>query len=128
MPNLTRRDVLGAAATSPAALARPRFLSAADDLSAVYAESGRRHDEAVKRLQDWIRVPSIAAENRGTNEGCALMIQLLKDAGFQNAAQADTSGKPGVFAALDTGAKRTAGVYFMYDVKQADPAERSSPP
>src|ERR1700690_60051 len=117
MPNLTRRDVLGAAATSAAALAPPPFLSAADDLSAIYAEIGRRHAEAVKRLQDWIRVPSIAAENRGTNEGCDLMIQLLKDAGFQIALRADTSGKPGVFATLDSGAKRTVGVYFMYDVK-----------
>ena len=109
-------------------LALPRFAFAADDLSAIYAEIGRRHDEAVKRLQDWIRVPSIAAENRGMSEGCALMIQLLKDAGFQNAVRADTSGKPGVFATLDAGAKRTVGVYFMYDVKQADPAEWSSPP
>ena len=56
------------------------------------------------------------------------MIQLLKDAGFQNAVRADTSGKPGVFATLDAGAKRTVGVYFMYDVKQVDPAEWSSPP
>ena len=56
------------------------------------------------------------------------MIQLLKDAGFQKAVRADTSGKPGVFATLDAGAKRTVGVYFMYDVKQVDPAEWSSPP
>jgi acetylornithine deacetylase/succinyl-diaminopimelate desuccinylase-like protein len=125
---ITRRDVLGAAATSAAALALPRFLFAADDRSAIYAEIGRRHGEAVKRLQDWIRVPSIAAENRGMNEGCALMIRLLKDAGFQNATRADTSGKPGVFATLDAGAERTVGVYFMYDVKHADPAEWSSPP
>ncbi len=128
MPKLTRRDLLGAAAATAAVSSLPRFTFAADELSAIYAEIGRRHDESVKRLLDWIRVPSIAAENRGTNEGCALMIQLLKDAGFQSAAQADTSGKPGVFAALDTGAKRTVGVYFMYDVKQADPAEWSSPP
>jgi len=125
---ITRRDAFGVAATAAAALALPRFLSAADDLSAVYAEIGRRHGEAVRRLQDWIRVPSIAAENRGTDEGCALMIQLLKDAGFQNASRADTSGKPGVFATLDAGAERTVGLYFMYDVKQADPAEWSSPP
>ena len=128
MPKLTRRDLLGAAAATAAVSSLPRFTFAADELSAIYAEIGRRRDESVKRLLDWIRVPSIAAENRGTNEGCALMIQLLKDAGFQSAAQADTSGKPGVFAALDTGAKRTVGVYFMYDVKQADPAEWSSPP
>jgi acetylornithine deacetylase/succinyl-diaminopimelate desuccinylase-like protein len=128
VPKLTRRDLLGAAAATAAVSSLPRFTFAADELSAIYAEIGRRHDESVRRLQDWIRLPSIAAENRGTNEGCALMIQLLKDAGFQSAAQADTSGKPGVFAALDTGAKRTVGVYFMYDVKQADPAEWSSPP
>jgi acetylornithine deacetylase/succinyl-diaminopimelate desuccinylase-like protein len=33
-----------------------------------------------------------------------------------------------VFATLDAGAPRTIGIYFMYDVKQADPAEWSSPP
>ena len=34
----------------------------------------------------------------------------------------------GVFATLDAGAPKTFGVYFMYDVKQADPAEWTSPP
>ena len=125
---MNRRDLLGAAAATAAVSSLPRFAFAAGDLSAIYAEIGRRHDEAVKRLQDWIRVPSIAAEGRGTDEGCALMIRLLKDAGFQSAARVDTGGKPGVFASLDAGAPRTVGVYFMYDVKQADPAEWSSPP
>ena len=39
-----------------------------------------------------------------------------------------TDGKPGVFATLDAGAPKTVGVYFMYDVKQYDPSEWSSPP
>src|SRR5207247_6887395 len=39
-----------------------------------------------------------------------------------------TDGQPGSFATLDAGAPRTLGLYFMYDVKQADPAEWSSPP
>jgi acetylornithine deacetylase/succinyl-diaminopimelate desuccinylase-like protein len=39
-----------------------------------------------------------------------------------------TDGKPGVFATLDAGAKRTVGMYFMYDVKQFEPSEWSSPP
>ena len=43
-------------------------------------------------------------------------------------AKAPTDGHPGVFATLDAGAARTIGIYFMYDVKQADPAEWSSPP
>ena len=39
-----------------------------------------------------------------------------------------TDGHPGVFAILDAGAPKTLGLYYMYDVKQADPAEWTSPP
>ena len=56
------------------------------------------------------------------------MIRMLRDAGFDRAVSVPTDGKPGVFATLDAGAPKTVGVYLMYDVKQADPAEWSSPP
>jgi acetylornithine deacetylase/succinyl-diaminopimelate desuccinylase-like protein len=56
------------------------------------------------------------------------MIDLLKEAGFQKAERIPTDGKPGVFATLDAGAKKTVGLYFMYDVKQFDPKEWTSPP
>jgi acetylornithine deacetylase/succinyl-diaminopimelate desuccinylase-like protein len=100
----------------------------ADELSPVYDEIRRRHDEAVKRIQHWIATPSIAAEGLNSEEGVQLMIELLKDAGFQSAVRVPTDGKPGVFATLDAGAPRTLGLYFMYDVKQFDPREWSSPP
>jgi acetylornithine deacetylase/succinyl-diaminopimelate desuccinylase-like protein len=128
MGELTRREVLSAAATSAAALALPRFARAGTDLVPVYDEIEKRHGEAVRRLQDWIRHPSIAAENRGMEEGCELMMRLAREAGFQSAVRIPTDGQPGVFATLDAGAKRTVGLYFMYDVKQADPSEWSSPP
>jgi acetylornithine deacetylase/succinyl-diaminopimelate desuccinylase-like protein len=86
------------------------------------------HDRAVQRLRDWIRQPSIAAENKGVNEGCDLTIRLLRDAGFGGVTKVPTDGQPGIFATLDAGAPRTVGLYFMYDVKQVDPAEWSSPP
>src|SRR5205814_737409 len=88
----------------------------------------KRHDEAVRRLQQWIQQPSIAAENRGVTEGCELTMELLREAGFQQATRVPTDGQPGIFATLDAGAARTIGLYFMYDVKQVDPAEWSSPP
>src|SRR5688572_4057402 len=97
-------------------------------LAPVYREIERRHDESVARLQEWIRQPSIAAENRGVEEGCRLAMQLLSDSGFQHVERRATDGQPGIFAILDAGARRTIGMYFMYDVKQADPAEWSSPP
>jgi len=98
------------------------------DLEPVRREIIKRHDEAVKRLEGWIHQPSIAAENRSVSEGCDLTIRLLRDAGFQRAERVPTDGQPGVFATLDAGAMRTVGLYFMYDVKQVDPAEWSSPP
>jgi len=128
-PSTDRRAFLQGAAAAAAALAMPRWAHARpSDLDAIHAEIERRHDESVKRLQDWIRQPSIAAENRGMNEGCELTMRMLREAGFQLAAKVPTDGQPGIFATLDAGAPRTLGLYYMYDVKQADPAEWSSPP
>ncbi len=124
-----RRSFLQGAAAAAALSAMPRWARAhPDDFSAIRAEIEKRHDEAVKRLQTWIRQPSIAAENRGMNEGCELMIEMLREAGFSSVKKMPTDGQPGVFATLDAGAPKTLGLYFMYDVKQADPAEWSSPP
>ncbi len=88
----------------------------------------KNHDANVKSLQDWIRLPGIAAENRNMPEACAQMVELAKEAGFTNAKRVETKGHPCVFGTMDVGARQTVGVYFMYDVKQADPAEWSSPP
>ena len=122
-----------AAAVSAASLALPRScfagpVLAAEDTEAIRAQIEKRHEESLHRLQTWIRQPSIAAENRGMNEGCQLMMEMLKEAGFSNVTRVPTDGQPGVFATLDAGAPRTMGIYYMYDVKQADPAEWSSPP
>src|SRR3954447_20498518 len=101
---------------------------AAEDLGPIKQEVTKRHDEAVKRLQDWIKLPSIAAENLNSAEGAEYMAKLAKEAGFQQATVVQTEGKPGVFATLDAGAPKTVGLYFMYDVKQFDPKEWTSPP
>jgi len=98
------------------------------ELSPIQSEIEKRHDESIARFQNWVRNPSIAAEDRGMDEGCDLMIRMARDAGFQTAKRIDTDGHPGVFATLDAGAPKTFGLYFMYDVKQAEPAEWSSPP
>jgi len=129
---LDRRAFVHGAVVGAAALAIPRWTRAypnpGEDLAGVKAEIQKRHDESVKRLQDWIKHPSIAAENRSMNEGCQQMMDLLRDAGFGGITKIPTDGHPGVFATYDVGAPRTVGLYFMYDVKQADPSEWSSPP
>lgn len=126
----SRRGVLRGAAIGGALMLAPRLARAqgSPDLAPIRAEIGRRHDEAVRRLQTWIQTPAIAAENRGYPESPQLTMQMLREAGFQQATLIPTDGKPGIFATLDAGSARTVGLYFMYDVKQADPKEWSSPP
>src|SRR5579871_5160971 len=140
-----RRSFLAGAAAGAATLAMPRWAHAdaggffsstyalapallEEDQSAIRAEITKRHDETVQRMQTWMKQPSIAAENRGMNEGCELTMQMLRDAGFQQVTKIPTDGQPGIFATLDAGAPKTLGIYFMYDVKQFDPKEWSSPP
>jgi acetylornithine deacetylase/succinyl-diaminopimelate desuccinylase-like protein len=126
---IVSRTTLVLVATALVSVASPRrSLAAGDEFADVRREIATRHDEAVKRLQDWIALPSIAAENLNYPAGAERMAELARDAGFQKATVIETDGKPGVFATLDAGAKRTVGLYFMYDVKQFDPAEWASPP
>ena len=131
-PNcLDRREFLTAAALVGAGsiVFGSRGAWAAGDLYPAVrkaAEAGR--EAAIKRIQDWIALPSIAAENRNMREGAEYMANLAREAGFDKAEIVPTDGHPGVFATMDNGAKRTLALYFMYDVKQFDPAEWSSPP
>ena len=80
------------------------------------AQVPKMHAQNVKRLQDWIALPSIAAEDRNYPQGAEYMAQLARDAGFTGVKLVPTSGKPGVFGVLDAGAHATVAVYFMYDV------------
>src|SRR5215510_2363909 len=130
---MNRRDFVKTAALGAASYATPGTMpqpKLTDDpeLQPIWAQIDKRHDETVRRLQQWIRQPSIAAENRGMTEGCDLTMQMLREAGFAQVTKIPTDGQPGIFAVLDAGAPRTLGVYYMYDVKQVDPAEWSSPP
>lgn len=103
-------------------------LAQSGDLDAIKAAVTAQKDAAVKRIQDWIAFPTIAAEQLNVPEGAEYMANLARDAGFSDVEIVPTDGSPGVFGIMDVGAPRWLGVYFMYDVKQFDPAEWSSPP
>jgi hypothetical protein len=84
----SRRGLLMMAAAAGVTLGMPRLMRAAaadktgskfgGDLSAVRAAIDKQRPAAIKRLQNWIALPSIAAENRNMKEGCQMMIDLLK--------------------------------------------------
>jgi acetylornithine deacetylase/succinyl-diaminopimelate desuccinylase-like protein len=135
MPTNDRREFLQTLAAGVGMLAWPRSMNAqvADagrpaHIDEIRKHLAKEHHRAVQRLREWIRQPSIAAENKGVNEGCDLTMRLVREAGFTQVTKVPTDGQPGIFATLDARAPRTVGVYFMYDVKQVDPAEWSSPP
>jgi acetylornithine deacetylase/succinyl-diaminopimelate desuccinylase-like protein len=117
------------AAVAAAGLFQPGpALAQSGDLEAIRRAVTEGKPAAIARLQDWIRNPSIAAENLNMPQGAEYMAQLARDAGFANVRIIPTDGHPGVVGVLDVGAPRTIGVYFMYDVKQFDPAEWDHPP
>jgi acetylornithine deacetylase/succinyl-diaminopimelate desuccinylase-like protein len=132
---VSRRQFVGGALAGAAMVAAPNGLAAfaqgaamSADKQAVLAMIPEMHAENVKRLQEWIALPSIAVENRNYPQGAEYMAKLARDAGFTDVRVMPTSGKPGVFGRLDAGAKTTVGVYFMYDVKAFIDSEWSSPP
>ena len=126
---MNRREFVATAAMAAASTALRKVAEGQDsDLQPIVSQIQKQHDQNVQRLQTWIRQPSIAAENRGMQEGCKLTMDMLREVGFADVTQVSTDGQPGVFATMDNGAQKTIGLYFMYDVKQVDPSEWSSPP
>jgi acetylornithine deacetylase/succinyl-diaminopimelate desuccinylase-like protein len=128
-----RREFVQGAVNGVALAAVPGVMLAASDAAgtdkaAVLAQIPTMHAANVKRLQEWISLPSIAAEDRNYPQGAEYMEKLAADAGFTGVKVISTSGKPGVFGKIDAGARTSIGIYFMYDVKQFVPAEWSSPP
>ncbi len=128
--DLSRRDFTSIAVGGLVAAASPlRFELGTGQSDPVVAKIAGQHDATVKMLQEWIALPSIAAENRNYPAGPEYMAKLARESGFQRVDLVPTSGgKAGVFGTVDAGAKNSLAVYFMYDVKQFDPAEWSSPP
>src|SRR6201990_2909168 len=101
---VSRRDFVQGALSGAVLLSAPGAVFAAGDSpdkAAVLAQIPKMHAENVKRLQEWIALPSIAAENRNFPQGPEYMAKLARDAGFSNVEVMPTSGQPGVFGMLD---------------------------
>src|SRR5580700_2970101 len=132
-PELNRRSFVQGAGSGVALAAGPAAVIAAAsakdaDKAAVLAQIPQMHAANIKRLREWIALPSIAAENRNYPQGPEYMAKLAQEAGFTGVKLIPTTGKSGVFGKIDAGASTTMAIYFMYDVKQFVPEEWSSPP
>lgn len=133
MSDIDRRVLLqGAAAAGLVALA-PGAVRAAGNAPRVAPAAVQRaiQDQlpaTVERIQRWIRQPSVSSTGFGIEDCCKLTMELLREAGFQTVKRMPTARHPGIFATFDAGARRTLGLYFMYDVQPVEEKEWSSPP
>jgi acetylornithine deacetylase/succinyl-diaminopimelate desuccinylase-like protein len=132
MTDIDRRQMIqGAAAAGLVALA-PGMVRAARAPRVAPASVQRAVQDqmpaTIERIQRWIRQPSVSSTGFGVEDCCKLTMQLLREAGFQSVKRMPTRRHPGIFATLDAGARRTLGLYFMYDVQPVEEKEWSSPP
>ena len=73
---LSRRGFVQGAVSGAVLVAAPALAAAAAktaDKAAVLAQVPKMHDQNLQRLQEWIALPSIAAENRNYPQGAEYM-------------------------------------------------------
>lgn len=86
------------------------------------------YEEHIKKLQEFVRQPSISAENRGIRECAELVKKYFVDLGCKDSKLVETSGHPVVYGAYNAGAEKTIIVYFMYDTQPVDDPGWTVPP
>ena len=80
-----------------------------------------------EELFSLLRIPSVSAkpEHKADMYCCAnRLVELLKEAGAQEAAVYETAGHPVVFGQYNQGAEKTVLVYGHYDVQPPEPLEK----
>jgi hypothetical protein len=96
---LNRREFIHGALAGAAFAALPMSAFSEDnsDLHSVLSQIPKMHDENVKTLQNWIALPSIAAENRNypqTSGVRPLRVSFSDNENFENKANGATLASP----------------------------------
>jgi len=80
-----------------------------------------------EELFSLLRIPSVSAqaEHKEDMYRCAArLVELLKEAGADEAAVCETAGHPVVYGSKDMGAEKTVLLYGHYDVQPPEPLEK----
>lgn len=85
---------------------------------AYFQKNKERH---IKKIQEFLRQQCIPSEYYGCKESAELLMKYYRKLGCQCIELIETeSGRPGVWAYLDSGAEKTLVNYCMLDTKPAD--------
>jgi len=98
------------------------------DREKVFNYVDKHYEEHLGKLQQFVRQPSISAENRGIRECAQLVKRYLTDLGCKDARLVETSGHPVVYGTYDAGADKTIIIYLMYDTQPVDDPGWTVPP
>lgn len=99
------------------------------ELSSVFDHIAKNNDKFVSRLLDYLRHPSISAQNVGMGEVVELLVSMLRKLGLE-ASAIPTAGYPVVMGRWERApGAPTVLLYGHYDVQPPDPLEAwISPP
>jgi acetylornithine deacetylase/succinyl-diaminopimelate desuccinylase-like protein len=76
--------------------------------------------EHISRIQEFVRLPTISTQGIGIVEGAYMLTTILRKIGFPEVDLVDVGGpNPGVWAAIDVGAKKTIASYGFFDSRPA---------
>src|SRR5258708_31937175 len=108
----SRRDFVQGAVSGVALASVPTGMLAAApakdaDKAAVLAQIPKMHAANIKRLQEWIALPSIAAENRNFPQGPEHIAKLAQQAGFSWVELVSPPGKPRLVGEIESVASTT---------------------
>jgi acetylornithine deacetylase/succinyl-diaminopimelate desuccinylase-like protein len=90
---------------------------------AVFDHIAAHKEDHIRRLQEYVRQPSISETDEGIAETVTMVADYLRDLGCREVEIVPTDGHPGVFAYYDAGAEKTIVNYGMYDVNAVNPGE-----
>jgi acetylornithine deacetylase/succinyl-diaminopimelate desuccinylase-like protein len=85
-------------------------------------------NEHIKKMQEFLRQPSVSAENYGVRECAELLQSYFVDLGCKNARLIKTESFPVVYGEYDAHAEKTLLVYMMYDTQPFTGEKWTSPP
>ncbi|MGH9792384.1 MAG: hypothetical protein ACRD5W_14335, partial [Candidatus Acidiferrales bacterium] len=97
--------------------------AARDARKAAHAHIETNLQRHLEKIQEYLRQPSISAEGTGIKECAEMTRRYLAEAGCKEAELIPSSGHPGVWGYLDSGAAKTLVIYWMYDVQPVNPSE-----
>ncbi len=109
-------------------IGRSAARAAEEQRAAIFKHIDDHQPEHIAKIQEYLRQPSVSAQNLGIKECADMTLEMLRRLGCREAELVLTGGHPGVWGFYDAGAKKTLVVYMMYDVQPVEPEQWSSPP